>query len=83
MQFATENPMKQVPLIVYKDGKDGDFRISQSMAILEFLEETYANPPLLPKRPRKRFFYGWECLIGIERIRGSSFGEKNLFYYYE
>jgi glutathione S-transferase len=53
--------MKQVPLLVYKntdnDGNVHVAKISQSMAILEFLEETYSNPPLLPKKPRKFFFF--------------------------
>jgi maleylpyruvate isomerase len=46
-QFGTEfsdlNPQQLVPLL-----QDGGFRIAQSMAILEYLEERYPDSPLLP-----------------------------------
>jgi maleylacetoacetate isomerase/maleylpyruvate isomerase len=38
-----------VPLLV-----DGDHSIHQSLAILEYLEETHPEPPLLPKAPAER-----------------------------
>ena len=37
------NPQARVPFFV-----DGDIQIAQSSAILEYLEETYPEPPLLP-----------------------------------
>ncbi len=46
-QFAPEyralNPLQEVPTLV-----DGERVISQSIAILEYLEETHPSPPLLP-----------------------------------
>jgi glutathione S-transferase len=45
--YVQRNPMRQVPTLVM-----GDKSISQSLAILEFLEETYPEPKLLPQNPR-------------------------------
>ena len=55
-QFAAEyravNPQMVVPTLI-----DGDAKLFQSLAILEYLEETYPEPPLLPPpmhvRPRE------------------------------
>ncbi|WP_300301553.1 maleylacetoacetate isomerase [Ferrovibrio sp.] len=41
--YAALNPQKQVPALV-----DGDTLLTQSLAIVEYLEETHPNPPLLP-----------------------------------
>ena len=38
------NPQGLIPVL-----EDGDFTISQSVAIIEYLEETRPEPPLLPK----------------------------------
>lgn len=42
--YREQNPMAQVPLLVL----DGGERLAQSVAILEYLEETHPDPPLLP-----------------------------------
>jgi maleylacetoacetate isomerase len=47
--YAAQNPQRLVPLIV-----DGDFALNQSLAILEYLEERYPDPPLLPADARAR-----------------------------
>lgn len=41
--FAAVNPQRLVPVL-----EDGDIRVIQSLAILEYLEETRPEPPLLP-----------------------------------
>jgi maleylacetoacetate isomerase len=41
--FRALNPQGLVPLL-----EDGDERIAQSLAIIEYLDETYPEPPLLP-----------------------------------
>jgi maleylpyruvate isomerase len=46
----TLNPLGQVPVLVLEDGQI----LSQSMAILEYLEETVPDPPLLPTAPVQR-----------------------------
>ncbi len=47
--FKRLNPHALVP--VYDDGHT---QISQSLAILEYLDETHPTPPLLPSNPRDR-----------------------------
>lgn len=48
-EYKTLNPQGLVPLLV-----DGDERISQSLAILEYLEEIFPLPALLPDDPADR-----------------------------
>jgi maleylpyruvate isomerase len=43
-KFEAMNPQGLVPVLV-----DGDMVVSQSLAILEYLEEQYPAPPLLPR----------------------------------
>lgn len=40
--YKARNPQGLVPLV-----EDGDLRLSQSLAIIEWLDETHPNPPLL------------------------------------
>jgi len=47
--YKALNPQELVPLLV-----DGDERISQSLAILEYLEEVFPLPALLPDDPADR-----------------------------
>lgn len=47
--YAATNPQKLVPVLVH-----GERKIRQSMAILEYLEELWPEPPLLPVTPRDR-----------------------------
>jgi maleylacetoacetate isomerase/maleylpyruvate isomerase len=48
--YKAVNPQELIPAITTKDGQV----ITQSLAILEWLEETYAEPPLLPQSPAER-----------------------------
>ena len=47
--YLALNPQGLVPLLV-----DGEARIAQSLAIIEYLEETHPEPALLPKDPVAR-----------------------------
>ena len=47
--FGTGNPRAQVPLLV-----DGQMRIFDSTIILEYIEERWPDPPLLPRSPEAR-----------------------------
>ena len=49
--YKSVNPQSVVPALVLDDGGPPLF---QSLAILEYLEETHPQPPLLPKDPRAR-----------------------------
>ena len=48
-EFTAENPRHEVPVLV-----DGDVRIFDSTIILEYLEEKWPQPPLLPPSPAER-----------------------------
>jgi len=48
-EYLALNPEGRVPYLV-----DGDVRLSQALAILEYLEETRPDPPLLPGGPSER-----------------------------
>jgi maleylacetoacetate isomerase len=48
--YKTVNPQSVVPALVIDDGPP----LFQSLAIIEYLEETSPEPPLLPKDPRGR-----------------------------
>jgi maleylpyruvate isomerase len=47
--FSARNPQQLVPVL-----SDGDLQISQSLAIIEYLEDSYPAHPLLPATPRER-----------------------------
>jgi len=49
--YSKVNPQKLLPSVVLDDGGPPLF---QSMAIMEYLEETHPQPPLLPKDARGR-----------------------------
>ena len=49
--FRSMNPQALVPVLV-----DDDKVLSQSLAILEYLEEIHPDPPLLPKAPEHRAY---------------------------
>ena len=47
--FAAVSPTRLVPLL-----KDGEAWVNQSLAIIEYLDETHPTPPLLPADPLGR-----------------------------
>jgi maleylacetoacetate isomerase len=47
--FSELNAAQLVPLLV-----DGEERLTQSVAIIEYLDETHPSPPLLPGTPAER-----------------------------
>ncbi len=47
--YAGVSASRLVPLL-----KDGDHTLTQSMAIIEYLDETHPQPPLLPSTPAAR-----------------------------
>ena len=52
--FEKVNAMRQVPVLEVEDQQFGRQTISQSVAIIEYLEETRPKPSLLPAEPLKR-----------------------------
>lgn len=47
--YRALNPQARVPLLI-----DGDFRLNQSQAILEYLEALHPQPALVPADPRQQ-----------------------------
>lgn len=47
--YASLNPQQLVPTLQH-----GERVLTQSMAILEYVDESWADPPLLPREPRDR-----------------------------
>ena len=62
-QYAAEvNPQEMVPVL-----RDGQRMIRQSMTIIEYIDETWESPPLLPPTPRERArVRGLAQLIGCD-----------------
>jgi len=50
-EFQTLNPSRQLPVLVLDDGVHA---LTQSMAIIAYLEERFPTPPLLPAWPTPR-----------------------------
>ena len=48
MEHQQRNPMAQVPVLEFNDPQHGLIVLSQSLAILEFLEERFPKPSILP-----------------------------------
>jgi maleylpyruvate isomerase len=48
-QFRAVNPEGLIPVLI-----DGPHTLTQSLAIMEYLEETHPEPPLLPRTPPAR-----------------------------
>src|SRR5215469_11436561 len=63
-QFAAAyqaiNPQMVVPTLM-----DGDLKLFQSLAILEYLEETYPKPPVLPADSPARAWVRGLALINV------------------
>ncbi len=59
-EYMRLNPQAVVPTLY-----DGDVKLFQSFAILEYLEETHPNPPLLPKGAAARAWVRGFALINV------------------
>jgi maleylpyruvate isomerase len=53
LEYRTLNPQGRVPFLI-DPAPQGEVRLSQSMAIIEYLEETRPTPALLPPDPAGR-----------------------------
>jgi maleylpyruvate isomerase len=59
--FAARNPQQRLPVLVLGDGRT----LAQSLAILEYLEETRPEPPLWPDDPYRRALARQFALVSI------------------
>lgn len=62
-EYAALNPQELVPTFI-----DGDFILTQSMAIMEYLEEKYPKPSLMPKDAEQRAYVRQISLIQVADI---------------
>lgn len=53
-KFLALNPLGKVPFL-----QDGDFGIGESEVIVEYLEDRYPEPALLPRTPKARARSRW------------------------
>ena len=58
--YVKLNPRAVVPTLI-----DGDIKLFQSLAILEYLDEAYPEPPLLPAAPLARAWVRGLALINV------------------
>jgi len=78
--YRKVNPQSVVPALII----DGGPPLTQSMAIMEYLEETHPTPPLLPRDPRDRARVRALAMIPIAEIhplmvpRVRNYVEKDL-----
>jgi len=77
--FRALNPMSQVPVLVIAEPPGPPRTLTQSMAILEYLEERFPSPPLLPAdawlRGRARQL-GEMVNAGIQPMQNLSFLQR-------
>ncbi|HEX8112696.1 MAG TPA: maleylacetoacetate isomerase [Kofleriaceae bacterium] len=52
--YRAKNPMAQVPTLEVTEDDGTRFALTQSLAILEYLDERWPDPPLLPRDPLLR-----------------------------
>ena len=62
--FKTINPQAMVPSLILEDGEV----LSQSMALLEYLEEVYPDPPLMPQDALARVRVRALCMMTVADI---------------
>ena len=62
--FRAVNPKMVIPALIDDDGPV----LFESMAIMEYLDETHPNPPLLPKDPHGRARVRGLCQIVVSRF---------------
>jgi len=77
-EYASKNAMEQVPVLEVQDATGKTQLISQSVAILEYLEEVYPKPALLPKDPVQKALARKLVEIvnsGIQPFQGLKLGE--------
>jgi glutathione S-transferase len=60
VEYRAINPQMVVPTLI-----DGDIKLFQSLAILEYLDEAYPEPPLLPADPVARAWVRGLALINV------------------
>ncbi len=71
-EFLAQNPLGKVPFIV-----DGDVALAESEVIVEYLEEAYPEPTMLPSGAAKRAHSRW-----LSRFHDLYFGKQLSTLYF-
>jgi glutathione S-transferase len=72
-EFRRLSPLCRIPVLI-----DGDLVLTDSTVIAEYLDETYPEPPLMPKEPKERARARW-----LEEFADTRLGDVfiwGLFY---
>jgi glutathione S-transferase len=72
-EFGRLSPLRRIPVMI-----DGDFVLTDSTVICEYLEEAYPEPSLLPREPKERARARW-----LEEFADTRLGDVfiwGLFY---
>ena len=90
--YVARNPSAGVPLLT-----DGDFQLSQSLAIIDYLDATHPEPRLIPAAPRERArvlelsnaiacdihpVNNMRILRYLQEVLGASEAQKNAWYHH-
>jgi len=74
--FKAANPRIEVPVLI-----DGSVQIFESTVILEYLEERWPDPPLLPKDPAARAFARITEDVCDTHYEAVNWGFGEIFWY--
>ena len=74
--YKAVNPQMLLPALIDGDGPI----LFQSVAIMEYLEETHPNPPILPKDPRGRARVRALAAIVASRLASADGAERAQFH---
>ena len=91
-EYVAKNPSAGVPLLI-----DGDFHLSQSLAIIDYLDATHPTPRLIPTETRARArvlelsdaiscdihpVNNMRILRYLQDVLGASDAQKNAWYHH-
>jgi maleylpyruvate isomerase len=77
-EYEAKNPLRTVPMLEWEEGGRLQ-RLSESMAIVLFLEDRYPSPPLLPKDPLAKaqaWMLAEICNAGIQPLQNQVVTKK-------
>ena len=74
--FKAANPRIEVPVLI-----DGPVRLFESTVIMEYIEERWSDPPLLPRDPAERAFARITEDVCDTHYEAVNWGYGEIFWY--
>ncbi|MCW3836126.1 glutathione S-transferase family protein [Sphingomonas canadensis] len=71
-EFSRISPLRRIPVLI-----DGDLVLNDSTVICEYIEETWPEPPLMPRSPRDRARARW-----LEEYADSRLGDLIIWRFF-